>query len=150
QLQRPMVAGVPTTRFSPDTDAAGRVMIDIKASVNDRLLTRIQSLGGLVINHSARYSAIRAAIPMAQLEVLAAESEVISIRPAKKTLIKKVDNPEGVVAPGADTARTSFGGGGAEVKVGVFSDSAESLAALQASGALPAAVTILPGQAGSG
>jgi hypothetical protein len=113
QLQRPMVAGVPATRFSPDTDAAGRVLVDIKSVVSDRLLMRIQSLGGLVINHSSRYSAIRAALPMAQLEVLAAESEVISIRPADKAFIQKVDTSEGVVAHRADTARTTFGVTGA-------------------------------------
>src|SRR5262249_27212936 len=102
------------------------------------------------INQSARYSAIRAALPMAQLEELAAEAEVISIRPADKAFIQKVDTSEGVVAHRADSARTTFGITGAGVKVGVISDSAESLAALQASGAPPAAVTILPGQAGSG
>jgi hypothetical protein len=47
-------------------------------------------------------------------------------------------------------ANFTFGVTGAGVKVGVISDSAQSLAALQASGDLPAGVTILPGQAGSG
>jgi len=56
---------------------------------------------------------------------------------------------EGATTHGAIEARTFFGTTGAGVKVGVISNGVDSLAALQASGDLPA-VTVLPGQAGSG
>ncbi|MFN8460069.1 MAG: hypothetical protein U0401_36365, partial [Anaerolineae bacterium] len=49
----------------------------------------------------------------------------------------------------ANLARATFGVNGAGVKIGVLSDGVNSLATLQASGDLPA-VTVLPGQAGSG
>ncbi|MDP6523855.1 MAG: YDG domain-containing protein [Kiritimatiellia bacterium] len=50
----------------------------------------------------------------------------------------------------ADTARTTYSVDGSGVSVGVLSDSVESLAALQGTGDLPAGVTVLSGQAGSG
>jgi len=56
---------------------------------------------------------------------------------------------EGVVTHRANLAMSTFGATGAGVKVGVLSDGVDSLAALQASGDLPA-VTVLAGQAGSG
>src|SRR6185503_12185078 len=49
----------------------------------------------------------------------------------------------------ADSARAIFGVGGAGVKIGVLSDGVTNLAASQALGDL-GAVTVLPGQAGSG
>jgi hypothetical protein len=49
----------------------------------------------------------------------------------------------------ANLARTTFGVSGAGVKVGVLSSGVISLATLQGSGDLPA-VTVLPGQAGTG
>ena len=63
--------------------------------------------------------------------------------------------PTGPVDSQGDTthraaeARAFFGATGAGVKVGVLSDGVTSLAAQQAAGELPA-VTVLPGQAGSG
>jgi hypothetical protein len=64
--------------------------------------------------------------------------------------IAKVNTSEGVVTHRADLAMSTFGVTGAGVKVGVLSDGVDSLATLQGSGDLPAGVTVLPGQAGSG
>jgi Right handed beta helix region/Subtilase family/PKD-like domain len=64
--------------------------------------------------------------------------------------IAKVNTSEGVVTHRADLATSTFGVTGAGVKVGVLSDGVDSLATLQGSGDLPAGVTVLPGQAGSG
>ncbi len=50
----------------------------------------------------------------------------------------------------AEDARNVFGVNGTGVKIGVISDGVDSLAALQASGDLPAGITVLSGQAGSG
>jgi hypothetical protein len=58
-------------------------------------------------------------------------------------------NSEGDVTHRADAARTFFGVNGSGVKIGVLSDGVNSLAAQQGLGELPA-VTVLPGQAGSG
>jgi hypothetical protein len=62
----------------------------------------------------------------------------------------KTNTSEGVVTHRADLAMSTFGATGAGVNVGVLSDGVDALAALQASGDLPAGVTVLPGQAGSG
>jgi hypothetical protein len=55
----------------------------------------------------------------------------------------------GLISEGADLVQ-SAGVTGAGVKVGVLSDGVDSLAALQALGDLPADVTVISGQAGSG
>jgi subtilisin-like proprotein convertase family protein len=55
---------------------------------------------------------------------------------------------EGDVAHNAREARNYFGLNGAEVKIGVLSDSVDFLAAVQAVGDLPLDVTVLPGQSG--
>ncbi|MGH9367048.1 MAG: S8 family peptidase, partial [Thermoanaerobaculia bacterium] len=56
---------------------------------------------------------------------------------------------QGDVTHRANLARSTFGATGAGIKVGILSDGVDSLVSLQASGDLPA-VTVLPGQAGSG
>jgi len=58
-------------------------------------------------------------------------------------------NTSGLISEGADLVQ-SAGITGTGVKVGVLSDGVDSLATLQASGDLPADVTVLSGQAGSG
>ncbi len=61
-----------------------------------------------------------------------------------------VDNvSEGDKTHRAFDARNAFGVNGSGVKIGVLSDGVDTLAARQATGDLPA-VTVLPGQAGSG
>lgn len=50
----------------------------------------------------------------------------------------------------ADSARAIYGVDGTGIKIGVLSDGVNSLAARQASGDLPASLTVLSGQAGSG
>ena len=55
---------------------------------------------------------------------------------------------EGDTAHRAAEARNFFGVSGAGVSIGVLSDSVDFLAASQASGELPADVTVLPGQSG--
>ena len=66
------------------------------------------------------------------------------------------DNLTGTVNSQADTthraalARTLSGVNGTGLKIGVLSNGVGSLAARQASGDLPATVTVLPGQAGTG
>ena len=60
-----------------------------------------------------------------------------------------LDTSEGDVTHKANVGRSSFGANGTGVKIGVLSDGVSSLAAAQATGDLPA-VTVLPGQTGSG
>ena len=168
-------------------DAAGATVVDIRANVDDVLLERIHDLGGEVLDYHIPFRSIRARVPLAALETLAADPKVIFIAPKQEARTNRAAAPElpapsprsataagfsgraarirsqlssgrgalvintseGVVTHRADLARSTFGAAGAGVKVGVLSDGVRSLAAVQASGDLPA-VTVLPGQAGPG
>jgi subtilisin family serine protease len=57
---------------------------------------------------------------------------------------------EGALAHRVLEARDFYGHAGTGVKIGVISNGVESIAALQASGDLPANITVLPGQEGEG
>lgn len=127
----------------------GKTLVDVNAKVTDALIARIRALGGEVVSSHPRYDAIRARVPVARLESLANEPDVRTIQPAIRPMTNKIDTSEGDIAHRANTARLTYGTDGSGVKVGVLSDSAESLASLLSSGDLPA-VTVLPGQEGSG
>jgi uncharacterized repeat protein (TIGR01451 family) len=136
----------PDIKFEPD----GRILVDIEANVTQGLLAQIKQSGGTVVNSFPQYHAIRALLPLNQLENLAGLAEVKFIGRARRaqTNTGSVDS-EGDVTHRANTARSTFGVSGQGVKVGVLSDSIDYLAASQASGDL-GPVTVLPGQGGSG
>lgn len=166
-LGQAMVAGLPALRQTIRVDRAGSVLVDIKATVTDALLARITALGGQVVNSFANFSAIRARVPLAQIQALAAEPAVRSIRPVRRAISNvppqvaaahSADQATtrgnttitlGDVAHKADQARAAFGVDGTGVKIGVLSDGVDELAALMAAGELPM-VTVLPGQSGAG
>ena len=135
------------------TDGVGEfefVTVDIRADVTPEVLGRIRALGGTVINSVPRYRAIRARLPLVAVQPLAALSAVQSIRPADQAVTRKVNTSEGDAAQQADAARTTHDVTGAGIGIGVISDGVRTLAAQQASGDLPAQITVLPGQEGSG
>jgi hypothetical protein len=123
-------------------------LVDITAEVTEAVLHEIVALGGEVVNSFAQYRAIRARMPLHQLEALAALPEVVSIRPADKAMTQGLNVSQGDVAHRADLARATFGVTGAGVKICVLSDSIDHLAEVQATGDLPE-VTVLPGQSGT-
>jgi len=65
-------------------DANGMVSVDIKATVTDDLLARISAAGGVVNGSWPAYNAVRATLPLLQLETVAASPNVRSIRPAEQ------------------------------------------------------------------
>ena len=139
----PIADGIPTQRVDLDKDAEGRVLVDIKATVTDGLLQYIKTLGGNVISSFPQYQAIRAGVPLADIEVLAARTEVKFVEPAVRAMHNNVDS-EGDTTHQANTARTTFGVNGTGVKVGVLSDSVDYWTNSQIAGL----VTVLPGQSG--
>lgn len=145
RLGQATAAGLPALRQTIQVDQAGLVLVDIKATVTEALLARIAALGGQVVNSFANFSAIRAKVPLAQIQTLAAEDAVRSIRPADRAITRVTS--QGDAAHKANQAR-ALGVDGTGVRVGVLSDSVDALPALQASGELPE-VTILPGQSGN-
>jgi uncharacterized repeat protein (TIGR01451 family) len=140
---------VPDMRDTLELDTMETAMVDIKAEITPALLAEIRQAGGSVVNSFSRYGSIRARVPVAQLETLAASANVRSIRSADLYQLHQTDTSEGDVTHAAATARTTFGVDGSGVTVGVISDSVEALSDLQASGDL-GPVTVLAGQSGTG
>ena len=143
------------------------VTVDVRAEVTPEVLERIRELGGRVLSSFERYRAIRAELPLSEVEALAAHEAVRSIRTADKAVTRKrprklspdilIDvleagsrTTQGDVAHRANTARTTHGVDGTGIGIGVLSDGVGSLAARQATGDLPARVTVLAGQEGEG
>ena len=158
-------------REPEDRAADEGVTVDIRADVTTEVLARIESLGGTVINSVVKYRAIRARLPLAAVEPLAALDAVQFIRAADQAATpsltrgfpsdlraealvvvgsQAVNTSEGDVAHGANTARQTHGVDGAGIGIGVISSGVRTLSTRQASGDLPDRVTVLPGQAGSG
>jgi len=131
-----------------DIDTGGMTLVDIKGRVTPDVLQHIESLGGVIINSHPRFKAIRARIPIEQIEEIAASPDIENIRPASRMITRKINTSQGDVAHRAATARTQFGVDGSGKKVCAISDSVDALASLQASGDLPA-VDVLAGQSGN-
>ena len=160
-LQKPTVAGTSrlqatdpdakNEREATEADAKNeRVMVDIRADVTPTVLKRIRDLGGTVISSVPKYQAIRAQLPLRAVERLAALDAIRTIRPADEAVTRKDNTSEGVVAHRANSARTTHRVDGTGIGIGVISDGVRTLADRQATGDLPARVTVLPGQAGAG
>ncbi|MDY6953955.1 MAG: neuroendocrine convertase 1, partial [Thermodesulfobacteriota bacterium] len=149
----PLVDRVPTLRSSLDLAPDNTLLVDIKAEVTPGLLEEIDRLGGTITRSFGQYRAVRARLPLEQLEPLAGHEDVHFIGPAAKAFTNKVNTSEGDVAHNAALARTTFGVDGSGVKIGVLSDSVDHLATVQQTGDLPPDVTVLedfPGQTGEG
>lgn len=143
--------GLPTLRNQVEVYADGTTLVDLRARISERLLARIDLLGGSVVNHHPRFDTIRAYVPLLRLEILAGDADVDSIQPAMPYLVQgNTTVTEGDAAHRADLARAQFGVDGSGVSVCAMSDSVEELGDLQAAGELPPGVTVLPGQAGTG
>ncbi|MEQ1517501.1 MAG: hypothetical protein ABL931_13540, partial [Usitatibacteraceae bacterium] len=132
------------------------VLVDIRVAANSNatVVAAIELLGGQINTNVPQFNAIRAAVPLDQLESLAGLAEVRFVAPAS---VMENDtgsvNSEGDRTLGTDTARLALQLPTGNVKVCVLSDSASAtgLANSVASGNLsPGQVTVLPGQAGTG
>ena len=144
-------AGSDARRQARDADAKDEIVtVDIRADVTPAVLARIRALGGTVINSVPKYRAIRAELPVAAIERLAALAAVQTIRPADEAITRKVNTTQGDAAHRATVARTTYSVDGTGIGIGVISDGVRTLADRQASGDVPAQVTVLPGQAGAG
>lgn len=75
--------GVPAGELMVKFDEKGRAIVSIRARVTKAILAGIEKLGGKIISSSARYSDIRAHLPLEKLEKLAALPDVRAIMPAQ-------------------------------------------------------------------
>ena len=157
---------VPVTDEQTPTTAVENavVTVDIRTDVTDAVLARIRALGGTVLSSVPKYRAIRARLPLSALETLATLDAVQSIRPADQAITHRTparsavtqavvtakrNTTAGDVAHQANVARTTHSVDGTGISIGVLSDGVAGLAAQQATGDVPARVTVLPGQEGS-
>ena len=129
-------------------DASGFVRVDISAVVSDYLLNQIAALGGSVAFASPQDQMIHATVPLTAIETLAANPDVLHIAPAAqaRTNVGALTS-QGYISHKANQV-LGMGYDGTGVKVGILSDSVDSLAALIATGDLPAGTTVVPGQSG--
>ena len=148
--REPTAAGTALLQATDSYDKDERVMVDIRADVTPAVLKRIRELGGTVITSVPKYEAIRAQLPLRAMEMLAALDAIRTIRPADEAVTRKDNTSEGDVAHRANSARTTHSVDGTGIGIGVISDGVRTLADRQATGDLPARVTVLPGQAGRG
>ena len=150
RLHQPLALGVTNLPPMLKYEADSRVSVDIDAEVTDAVLAAIAQAGGTVINQVPGFKAIRALLPLDQVEALAGRNDISFIRPAVPAMTNTGSvNSQGDAAHGANLARVTYGVDGTGIKVGVLSDSVDYLANSQASGDL-GTVTVLPGQSGSG
>ena len=147
----PGFRALPRVAARASVDGQGMVIVDIKADVGDALLQTIDGIGGLVVSSYPDYDAVRARVPIRRIEELAALPEVRFVGPRQQYLVHTGSaTSQGDTAHAAAAARTAFSVNGTGVKVGVISNGVDTLAQRQATGDLPAGVTVVPGQAGSG
>ncbi len=137
---------------SVQTDGAGMVIVDIKGAVAG-IVNQVNALGGQVISQYQQYGAVRASLPLQNIEALAADASVTSVASEDKAVLNVgALTSQGYIAHGAKSVVTNLAINGSGVKVGVLSDSASAarVAALVASGDLGAGTTVLPGLGSSG
>lgn len=144
-----LLNALPSLRTAALVNRDGTVLVDIRGEVGRVLSEAIETAGGTIVNSHRPFHAIRARVPLGAIEELAEADEVTFIRPADRAIVNKTDTSEGDVSHAADSARSTYGVDGTGVKIGVLSDSVDSLATLQTSGDLPMTVTVLTGQSGN-
>jgi hypothetical protein len=139
----------------------GMVVVDIRAEVTDALLAAIGSAGGKVVSAFPAFHAVRARIPVGQVEAIAALDEVRQIAPQEVFLLNTGTlTSQGDTAHRVAAARGASSLNGTGIKVGVLSNGVDTRASRQASLDLPAdcasppgpgsCLTVVPGQAGTG
>jgi hypothetical protein len=146
----PIATGVDRLRTGVEVDVDGATLIDVDADPTEPVVAALEARGAIVVSLVPALGALRARVPIDEIEALAELAEVRRIRPADRAITHALDVSEGDVTHRADAARASFLLDGSGIAVGVLSDGVAALASLQASGDLPPGVTVLAGQDGSG
>jgi hypothetical protein len=93
-----IAANAPALQPDVKLDADGTVLVDIEAKVTDGLLEQIKASGGTDILAFKQYNAIRARIPLLQLEFLAGSSNIKSIIRAVEAQTQRATQDERAVS----------------------------------------------------
>ncbi|MET7996861.1 S8 family serine peptidase [Amycolatopsis sp. NPDC005232] len=159
-----LAALLPDYRTGLPVAKTGAVSVDITGitgTTGTAVAKAVRAAGGTV-RYASPDGAVRADLPLAAVDKIAARGDVAAVAPAAQAMTWREQDPrrelvaqavtqvsEGDKAHGADTARAQYGVTGSGIKVCVLSDGVNSLSKSQAAGELPA-VDVLAGQAGSG
>ena len=153
---RNAITPMTTSDVAPAAAAAGgattssQILVDIEGTASDDLANAIVAAQGVVKYRSARWGVINASLPVSAVLSIAARSDVRRIKgpSVARSNVGSVTS-QGYVSHEANKA-VAVGYNGSGVTVGVLSDSASAarIAALQATGDLPANTQVLPGQNG--
>jgi hypothetical protein len=167
----PGIAAMPGALNVLTMDAQRRAKIEIKTAAgaaNSTLVAQLTARGAEVVAAYPKYDSITAWVALSKLESLAQLPDVNFVTPVHLPMINRsqraqitqemvrsaqvnlISTTEGDHAHAADAMRSSTLAFGAGIKIGVISNGVASLIAEETAGALPAGVTVLPGQAGSG
>ncbi len=140
-----------TAATSAPATASSSVVVEIKGKVTPDLTAAITAAGGTILYQSSRWDSTTASVPVQSVTSLAGRADVsrIKLPPQAGTNVGSVTS-QGVIAHQANTVVNTMHVDGTGVSVGVLSDSASAarVAALVASGDLPAGTTVLSGQQG--
>ena len=114
-----MVQGLAPLRRVADragVDGDGMVVVDIRADVTDKLLQTIADVGGRVASAYPAFGAVRARVPIRQVEAIASLPEVRHVGPRQGFLLNTGSQTSqgdvahaAVVGPYAPTASTGPG-----------------------------------------
>ncbi|MGC2321395.1 MAG: S8 family serine peptidase, partial [Terriglobales bacterium] len=88
---QPAAPGVDFLYTGVDLDAQDNVVVDMVANVTERLLQQLTAAGALVLYKNASLRSIRAIIPPAQIEAIAASPDVIFIWPKQGSMTRKIE-----------------------------------------------------------
>ena len=83
--------GVPSLATGVDVDNDGNVMVDIAADVTDDLLARLKEQGATIYSYYPASRAVRALLPAARLEDIAAWPDVIFIAPRQEAMTARYE-----------------------------------------------------------
>lgn len=88
-----------------ELDKDGRVLVDIKGDVDAGLDRQVETLGGTVVKSSVTHRAMRAWMPLENIEALAGQPTVRAIRPALQARTNRADPPNGAAKFGGSYAQ---------------------------------------------
>ncbi len=98
----PIASGVNSLQVNVGANDQGRVVVDISASVNDKLLQMLVSNGANVLVSTPDYNSVRVEVSLNRLEDIAASDSVYFIQPKQEYMLNSVSSVSGPSAPAVD------------------------------------------------
>jgi len=90
QQSLPIASGVSSLQVNVGASEEGRVVVDISATVDDKLLQFLRNNGAVILNSTPVYNSVRVEVGMDRLEDIAASDSVNFIQPKQEYLLNDV------------------------------------------------------------